>query len=72
MPCDKRALQALAMMQKLYDATGGYLRWRTIDLIARTPDDIGALQFAQAQGWVEVAPGTHSVRLMAEGRQMLL
>jgi hypothetical protein len=63
----KRA-RALAMVRALYRASrGDGMRWSSADVIMKRPADIEVLSFAVEQHWIEMSPGTHSVRLTAEG-----
>jgi hypothetical protein len=69
---DRLATMALMMMQTLYDATGGRLEWRGIDLVVSQPDHFEALEYAVSQQWMEVSPVFDAVRLTAEGRRVLI
>ena len=63
---------AMAMMQRLYDATSGRLEWRRIALVVSQPEQFEALEYAVAQQWVEVSTVVDAVRLAPEGRRVLL
>ena len=69
---DGLATMAMAMMQTLYDATGGRLEWRRIALVVAQPEHFEALEYAVAQQWDEVSTVFNAVRLTAEGRRVLI
>jgi hypothetical protein len=69
---DKLATMAMRMLQTLYDATGGRLDWRGIDLVVSKPEHVETREYAIGQGWIEASLGLHSVRLTAEGRRVLI
>ena len=65
-------LATMAMLQTLYDATGGRLEWRGIDQVVLQPEQFEALEYAVSQQWVEVSALMNAVRLTAEGRRVLI
>ena len=69
---DRLATMAMLMMQTLYDATGGRLEWRGVDLVVLQPDHFEALEYAVGQQWIEVSAVFDAVRLTAEGRRILI
>jgi hypothetical protein len=69
---DTLATMAMTMLQALYDAAGGRLEWRGVDLVVSQPGHGEALEYAIGQCWIEASPGRHSVRLTAEGRRVLI
>ena len=69
---DRLATMAMLMMQTLYDATGGRLEWRGVDLVVLQPDHFEALEYAVGQQWIEVSAVFDAVRLTAEGRRSLI
>ena len=69
---DRLATMAMRMLQTLYDATGGQLEWRSIDLVVSQPEHGEAVEYAIGQHWIEVSPWFESIRLTAEGRRVLL
>jgi hypothetical protein len=64
MPSDKRATLALAMVRRLHAATGGRLDWRSTHLVPQTAEQIDAISYAVAQGWLE----SRSLRSRIEDR----
>jgi hypothetical protein len=69
---DRLATMAMMMLQTLYDATGGRLEWRNIDLVVSQPEHFEALEYAVGQQWIEVSAVFDAVRLTAEGRRVLI
>jgi hypothetical protein len=69
---DSLATMAMMILQTLYDATGGRLEWRGIDLVVSQPDHFEALEHAVGQKWMEVLTLFNAVRLTAEGRRILI
>lgn len=63
-----RRARALVILRLLHKATGGdMMQWRLVDVIVKRRADLDVLAHAVEQGWIEVAPETHSVRLTTEG-----
>ena len=69
---DRLATMAMTLLQTLYDATGGRLEWRGVDLVVSQPEHFEALEYAVGQHWVEVSALFDAVRLTAEGRRVLI
>jgi hypothetical protein len=64
----KHEMVAVAMLIKLYAATGGRpQQWRAVDLILQKAEHVDALRLAIERGWIEVARGGHSVCLTERG-----
>ena len=56
------------MVRALYRATrGDMMRYRSVNVIVKRAADVELLRFAVDQGWVMLAPGSHSARLTADG-----
>ena len=63
-----RRARALVILRLLHKATGGdMMQWRLVDVIVKRRADLDVLAHAVEQGWIEVAPETHSVPLTTEG-----
>jgi hypothetical protein len=76
MPSDKRT-RALAMVRSLH-AEGEKARrrrvrfWNSVDVIVKQASDADVLSYAVDQGWIELAPGGHSVRVTAKGARAIV
>jgi len=72
-----RRERALAMVRKLHrdiEAVRGgrsLIMWCPVQIVVKRRADLRVLAFAVARGWIELSPGARSVRVTAEGWQVV-
>jgi hypothetical protein len=75
MPSDKRT-RAIAMVRRVHaeGSRGGFSRlgfWSSLDVIVKA-SEVDELGYAVDQGWIELAPGRHLVRVTAKGARAIV
>jgi hypothetical protein len=75
MPSDKHT-RAIAIVRRLHaeGSRGGFSRlgfWSSLDLVVKA-SEVDELRYAVDQGWIELAPSGHLVRVTAKGARAIV